>query len=309
MKSIRAACCLLALMLLSVACSGSENATTNTEPASFDAVLIELFGTNDTEAYLASAEQAAAELVASCMNDAGFEFQVPVVRDELEPPDPASIEDAREQGFGLISGFRFGISQTEVAVELSGDPNLAYLSTLTQTEVDRFVLTLDGPAAEPGQRKVERGCNGTASDDAYAGWVRFSETLPNYTALGEERDTHPDWLSARSEWRDCMVERGFDYAEPDVIRTDVTTRMRQTIAEVYPEGQLPLVQVDGVFALDPEVDGLLDELADFEIAAAVANVECTEPLASRFEAVERLVQEQFVERNRDAIDELLEQNT
>ncbi len=75
-------------------------------PAPFDAVLIELFGTDDTEAYLASAERMAAEFVVTCMSDAGFEFQIPPVTSPLAPPDPTSIEDARTRGFGILDAYR-----------------------------------------------------------------------------------------------------------------------------------------------------------------------------------------------------------
>ena len=302
MKWARAVAISVALIVVSASCGGED-------PAPFDAVLIDLFGTDDTEAYLADAEREAAEFVVQCMNDAGFEFALPAEVDELEPPDPTSLDDAREMGFGIIAGLRHQIDQTDLGSDFDRDPNLDYLSTLTASEIERFVITLDGTAPEPGQRKVDRGCNGQASDAVYADWVRFSEQLPNFTALGEERDTHPDWLAARADWRDCMVARGFDYAEPDVIRTTVISRMRDTMNENYPGGQVAPIQVDGEWVLDPQVEALLDELADFERDAAVANVECTEPLAERFDAVERLVQQQFVDRNRAVIDELLAANT
>jgi len=82
--------------------------------------------------------------------------------------------------------------------------------------------------------------------------------------------------------------------------------MRDTVNEVYPDGQLPLAEVDGVTVVDPTVDVLLDELVEFERAAAAANVECTEPIADEFAEVERLVQQAFVDRNQAVIDELLE---
>ncbi len=103
-----------------------------------------------------------------------------------------------------------------------------------------------------------------------------------------------------------MLDRGFDYAEPDAIRTDVISRMRDTVNEVYPRGQVPLAEVDGVTVVDPTVDALLDELVQFERAAARANIECTEPVANEFDAVERLVQRAFLDRNQAAINELLE---
>lgn len=278
--------------------------TMASETLPFDDVLVELFGTTNTEAYLIDTDQRAAELVVECMNDAGFDFQIRPVTPTLEPPDPTSLEAAREQGFGIIAGYRYQLSHTDLASLQADDPNLAYLSTLPSAEIERFFFTLDGAEAEPGQRQ-EGGCNVTASDQAYTEWNRFLEALSNYTVLGEERDTHPDWVAARSDWRSCMIERGFDYAEPDALRTDVISQMRTTVNEVYPGGQVPVVRGADGFVVDPALDALLDELVQFERGAAVANVECTQPLADRFDAAERLVQQEFVDRHREAIDALL----
>lgn len=273
----------------------------------FDAVLIELFGTADTDVYLASTERDAAELVVACMAEAGFEYQLSPGPTEAIPIDPTSLDDAQERGFGIITGFRRQISEMDLTVQGNQDPNLVYLSTLTAADIDRFVVALNGlPSDEPGQRPTNTGCNGEASVMAYADWTRFFEALPNYTALGEERDSHPDWLAARALWSDCMVERGFTYSEPDAIRSDVISRMNETVSESYPGGQVPLIEVDGRAVLDPDVDRLLTELTDFEQRAAVANVACSEPIASQLAAVEFEVQQAFVTRNQSAIDQLLE---
>ena len=306
MKFLRTLGAVVVAAVLATACSASSD-TSADGPLPFDAVLIELFGTDDTDAYVDSIEAEAAALVTECMAAAGFEFAVAPPDSELAPPDPTDLAAAQTRGFGIIDNYRQQIRGIDVTGASSQDPNLPYLATLSAAEIDRFFFTLEGPEPEPGQRP-EGGCNNESTTVAYADWVRFSAALPNFTALGEERDTHPDWLAARSDWRACMTERGFDYSEPDAIRTDVIERMRDSVAEVYPSGQVPLVIVDGVAELDPAVDELLDELVEFEVDAAVANVECTEPLASRFDAVERLVQQQFVDRNRATIDSLLQAN-
>ena len=312
MNVARALMILLIAALAATACASTQQvdpaetaaATSDREVAPFDAVLVELFGTDDTDAYLATVERDAAELVVLCMEAAGFEFQIPAEAVPAPVPDPRSITDAETMGFGIIADFRHRLDNFDPTAGQI-DPNRIYLTTLTAAEIQRFLLTLQGVEAEPGQRSEDEGCNGTASEQAYGDWNRFFDTLPNFTALGEERDTHPDWVSIRSLWRECMVGRGFDYAEPEVIRTDVITRMRATVAELYPDGQPPLVQQDGVFTVDPEVNTLLDELFEFEQQAAIANVECTLPLADQFDAVESDVQQSFIDRNRVAIDELL----
>ena len=301
MSFVRAFGSLILFVVLTAACASNTQAS---GPAPFDAVLIELFGTDNTDAYLVETERDAAKLVMACMNNAGFEFQMPPLTDPLDPPEPMDLEAAHADGFGIIAGFRFQLSEFDASIPQGYDPNLAYASTLSLEEFQRFFFTLNGPEAEPGQLQ-EGGCNSQSSNLAYADWLRFTEALPNFRALGEERDTHPDWLAAQAQWRSCMLDRGFDYAEPDAIRTDAFSRMRDTVNEVYPGGQVPLIETDGDFMVDPKVDILLNELSQFERSAAVANIECTEPVAQHFHKVERLVQQAFVDRNQETIDELL----
>jgi hypothetical protein len=297
----------LVVSLVTAACGSSTESTTEPEPLPFDAVLLELFGTTDTDAYLAGAERRAAEIVATCMEEAGFEFVIPAPATVDLTEDRDSLDYARREGFGVITGFVRTIDETDFLADAPVDPNLTYLETLPAAEIDRFLITLNGAPAEPGQFQ-DGGCNGKASDEAYADWLRFFDALPNYRSLGEERDTHPDWLAAQALWQDCMADRGYDYTEPDAIMSDVTNRMREIVEARYPGGDLPLVASGDGLGLDPEVKRLLDEMAVFERDAAVANFECTAPIADRFEAVDRLVQQDFVDRNRAAIDDLLAAN-
>lgn len=292
-------------MLASACGSATNDSSLPSDTLPFDAVLIETLGTTDVDRYRYDIERnAEAELIA-CMADAGFDFIIP----KALPPDPTEAELASKQfvetsGFGIISEFRRWVQTIDVEAQRS-DPNRSYLTTLTGSEIQRYLATLDGEPAEPGQIAENAGCRGEAAEIAYADWNRFHGALPNFTAMGEERDTHPDWLAARSEWRECLLDRGYDYSEPEAIRSDVENRMNQSVATVYPDGRVPLVFTDDTWRLDPEVEPLLDELQEFELAAAEVNYACTEPLAERFEAVEREVQQGFVDRNQTTIDELL----
>lgn len=272
------------------------------DPLPFDAVLIELFGTTDTDAYLAETERRASELIVECMQANGFEFALPAEIDPPPTPEPGDIDAAREAGFGLISGFREQLATAQPTSQR--DPNREYLATLPRSEIDRFFMTLEGASAEAGQLPTE-GCRAEASVAAYADWQAFRDALPNSYVLDEERDTHPEWLAARALWHDCMAERGYDYANPEAIRSEVTAALQETVEQSYPGGRLPLIADGDGFVVDPVVDDLLDELAVFEQDAAVANIECTEPVADQMRAVDALVQQAYVERNRDAIDALL----
>lgn len=294
-----------ALAALASACGSTASTTGDGGTLPFDEVLIATLGTDDVDRYRYDIERNAEAHLIGCMEDAGFLFVIP----QPLPPNPTeaqlgSREFVETEGFGIISEFRRWADSIDVEAQ-QGDPNRAYLTTLTGTEIQRYLTTLDGVAADPGQISENAGCRGEAADVEYADWDRFHDALPNFTAMGEERDTHPDWLSARADWRTCLVDRGYDYSEPEAIRSDVENRMNQSLSVDYPNGQVPLVFTDGDWGLDPDVEPLLDELSEFELKAAIVNYECTEPLAGRFEAVEREVQQGFVERNQVTIDELL----
>ena len=293
-------------VLVSTACSsddGGDDAAREVFP--FDAVLIELFGTDDVGDYRYQIEREAEANLIECMADAGFDFVVdPSLPPEVSEDLVVERDYVDEHGFGIITRFRDWFAEADF--DTGGrDLNREYLTTLTSDQMRAYFLALEGEIAEPGQISENPGCRGRAADEAYALWNTFLAELPNFTALGEERDTHPDWLVAQSEWRDCMLGKGFDYAEPEMMRTDVENRMSEDVSSVFSQAGLPLVEEDGEWVLDPEADALLTELQAFEIEAATANWECNQPLLDRFLAVEREVQQAFVDRNQDTIDALL----
>lgn len=296
---------LLACFVIATACSSSQPATPSvvspTVPP-FDAVLVELFGTANIDAYRASIQATASQLAIACMEDAGFELQITQPA-AFVAPDPTDLEQAQTVGFGIVAEFRH---DTENSRRLAGpDPNRPYLQTLTSAEIDRFLVTLNGTPAAPGQIQIDTGCNGMAASQASADWDRFSMTLPNYNTLGEERDTDPQWSAARASWQACMADDGYDYADPTAVRSDAISRMRLLVDESFPGGQVPVVETDGQLLFDPEAEQLLADLLVFEQQAAAASIECRLLNAEAFAAAEFAVQKAFVDRNRAAIDELL----
>ena len=293
----------VAVLVLATACGSSGDDPDAALP--FDAVLLELFGTDDVSEYRYQIERDAEARLVSCMADAGFEFII-------GPPTPRATTDdlfversfAEEEGFGIINRFREWIATSDLEA-IGVDVNRQYVNTLTSDQMQSYFLTLEGEVADPGQISENPGCRGQAANEAYSVWNAFLQELPTFTALGEERDTHPEWLSARADWRTCMVDKGYDYPEPEMIRADVQNRMDQDVAIEFADGGLPVVYEDGGWVIQPEAEAKLLELQAFEIDAATANWECNEPLLERFRAVEREVQQAFVDRNQDTIDDLL----
>jgi len=300
---VRRTATLLIGLFLVASCSGASRAQQNSV-APFDQVLLDLFGTTNIDAHFAAIDRDVPAAIVACLNDAGFAMVAPPVGDPYVPPAEGDRAGAESDGFGIIASFRHELRE-------GGDPGdqlqrsvASYLATLTAAEIQRFVLVLDGEPAEPGQ-VTRDGCEYSAVGQAYRDWNRFFAALPNFTALAEERDSHPDWIAARGEWSDCMAGRGYEYAEPAAIRSDVQRQMRAKVNEAYPGGDIAAAVATGEEVLSAELDSFLDQLVAFERNAAVANIECTEPVADQFAAVEHEVQQAFVDLHRSTIDDLL----
>lgn len=289
----------LAFVLLVSAC-----ATEDDQALPFDAVVAEIFGTSDIDAYRYDIDRNASRLLAECMRAAGWEYieRAPLPQQPTEA-ELASLEYVSENGFGIVSTFMAWL-ESDNLIDQQRDPNLAYLQTLTPEELTAYVIDLEGVEAPPGQVREDTGCQGEATA-AFADWERFFDALPQFTGMAEARDTHPDFVSARSEWQACMLNQGYDYLEPEVIRSDVTQRMSAQVEEAAPNGQLPIEFIDGEWVVDPDLMPLLEEIAAFERSVAVANHQCNETVGERFDAVEREVQQEFVDANQAIIDELL----
>lgn len=289
----------LAFLLLVSAC-----ATDDDQALPFDAVVAEVFGTSDIDAYRYDVDRDASRLLAECMRAAGWEYieRTPLPQQPTEV-ELASLEYVTENGFGIVSTFLAWL-ESDNLVDQRRDPNLTYLQTLTPDELTAYVIDLEGVEPPPGQTREDSGCQGQATA-AFTEWERFFDALPQFTGMAEARDTHPDFVTARTDWQACMLDMGYDYLEPEVIRSDVTQRMSVQVAEVAPDGQLPIELVDGEWIVDPTLMPLLDEIAAFERSVALANHRCTETVSERFDAVELEVQQEFVDANQAIIDELL----
>ncbi len=296
----------MALVFVLAGCSTSQEATVlpsvDGEPA-FDAVLIEMLGTDDIDRYLAQQERRAADLMISCMAERGYEFSLPA--SALVPPqqdDVTTLDFAQDQGFDIVAAFERLVAFDGGAALINADPNENYMRGLTPAERASFITALDGsPATEAGQLPTETGCRGESGDIAFANWRLLNDKLPQWTGLAEARDTHPDMLDARATWRACMTDQGLDYAEPDSVVADVRTRMRVLVTERYADGGLPLVESEDGLVLAPEAQLLVDEVKGFEVEVAVANWRCRDAERLVFDQVDAEVQQDFVDRNRDLI--------
>ena len=142
-------------------------------------VLIELFGTSDTEAHLRSAEQRAAELVVECMNEpvsSSRSWPSPC-RSRPSTSTQSRSNRRRPTASGIISAFREQVNQT--AVPAAGATRTSPISARSVPKKIRPLLP-DTRRRRGRTRTVarNRGCSGRASDVAYADWERLLRWCP-----------------------------------------------------------------------------------------------------------------------------------
>ncbi|WP_053206372.1 hypothetical protein [Jiangella muralis] len=250
------------------------------------------------------------ELVATCMEEAGFEY-IPVDPGSDEgsddpfadayalPPD----EFARKYGYGMTTLMDTGTApETEDA-----DPNAAIRDGLSETALDAYNRALFGEAVEmsgdggavaiaPGEEgelaaPEDQGCYGTASAEVYGddgglmGGMDMSEfdgLFEDLEALRQRVASDPRMVEATEAWAACMAEAG--YSEFDTTGQPEETVMNR-MTELYGwDEESPTEAPSDEDVDDPGVtvgggeadvdEAALAELQEYEIAVATADYDC-----------------------------------
>lgn len=269
------------------------------------------------------------ELVATCMQEAGFEYvpvdpfggdtgDDPFAEAYSLPPD----EFAREYGYGMTTL----MNPADGEDEESTDPNQEIrdgLSEAAREEYDRTLfgdalqLTEDGGAVSvgPGEDGAppapeDMGCQGAASAEVFGedgGMVtgpdlgEFEGLFEDLDALRQRIDSDPRMVEATEAWAACMAEAGHSGFD---ATTDPEDSVMEQLGELYgwnddQSGDAPSVTVGGG-ADEVDVDEeALAELQEYEIAVATADYDCEQ---QEFADVQRDVawgfEEDFVEEHR-----------
>lgn len=248
------------------------------------------------------------ELVASCMQEAGFEY-IPVDPGGGEggddpfaeayslPPD----EFAREYGYGMTTLMDPG-KDTETE---DTDPNAAIRDGLSEAALEEYNRALFGDAVEvsgnggavsiaPGEDGAptdlqDQGCHGKASAEVYGDeglmggfdMSEFEGLFEDLEALRQRVESDPRMVEATEAWAACMAEAG--YSEFDTTGQPEETVMDR-MSELYgwedeaptdaPDSEdEPSVSVGGDTEADID-EAALAELQEYEIAVATADYDC-----------------------------------
>ncbi|MBB5786832.1 hypothetical protein [Jiangella mangrovi] len=274
------------------------------------------------------------ELVAQCMQDAGFEY-VPVDPFAGAPEDDPFAEAyslppdefAREYGYGMSTLMRREAPEDEQNL----DPNQEIREGLSEAALEEYNRTLwgdmadvspDGGAvsikpAQPGEAPSmeEQGCHGQARAEVYGDgggmmvgpdMSEFESLFEDLEALRERIESDPRVVAATEEWAVCMAEAGSgDFEGLNEPEDAVMERM----GELYgweteqggPEGGPGVsVTTEGGGWVESDVSPEdLEELQQWEVAVATADYDCEQ---EHFEDAQSEValgfEEEFVDQHR-----------
>jgi len=182
--------------------------------------------------------------VALCMGDAGFQYQTGPTPEDQARFDPRQTMPADE----YAASYGFGIAAPELGLTpaLPADPNMDYISSLSQGQSDAYYQT-------------HRVCSSPAPDDPFRNSNAWNAALEQFRGAA---DADESVVSAYATWRGCMATAGFDHDTPNSMRMSFYARL------------------SGVDRAG------LEQLHIDEVAAATANVSCEAALnATRREVI------------------------
>ena len=231
------------------------------------------------------------EDIAACMAALGFEYtpvdlaaQVDVVTAYDLGLDRGSREYAEQFGYGIATDDMGFYALTAARAE---DPNAVYVASLTEAARAEYEAALWGdPGADPFDPDADRGCSGKAQDRVYLR-VPATDAVDPEALFAEEallREailTDDRVVATHAEWAACMADAGYPgLADPgdNLVTGDAMLQVREEFdarlvalqAEIPPDVDDPSARA-ALAALQAKA-----ELADREVAMAVADVDCRE---------------------------------
>ncbi|GEN80683.1 hypothetical protein [Actinotalea fermentans] len=307
------------------ACSGDDEPAPTPTPSEADAAPLEAMLTEylsdwsdeDLQQRLAEMEQ----LVASCMNEQGFEY-TPVDYSGVELDlgaalelEPGSVEFAEQYGYGITTD-PFTSGDAEVA-----DPNEDRVAAMSDAERDAYLTALygaryaDAGATAEGETLEDydweqAGCTGRAQHEVMASGIQdeaFSALQADMVQMLADADADPRLAQVSTDWSACMLDAGFDgleqvgdgeaaiSAEVEAARADVYGGTPATADGDDPAAAARRALLGAADGGDPELDAAFDEaLADItprEIDMAVADATCRADVG--YDDVRRQVDTQY----------------
>ncbi|MCC2309748.1 hypothetical protein [Cellulomonas chengniuliangii] len=164
-------------------------------------------------------------LIASCMQEAGFEY----IPREISSADYGDDDETFEftEDYAAREGYGYSSPEPESDDAEPVDPNADYLAAMSESERAAYELALWGEQDEPIDDEAEyewdwtkAGCSGKASNEAWAASPMAAFEDPAYADLNEqisrlydEAYADPKIAAVDATWSACMNEAGYDFAQ------------------------------------------------------------------------------------------------
>jgi hypothetical protein len=236
------------------------------------------------------------ELIATCMARQGFEY-VPVEPPRASPSGAASKDPLTRRQY--VERYGFGIStKLSAPTPPSGsattttldDPNPNIFSRLSPTAREAYDRALYGQPPATG------GCQGEAVASLASRAVDpvVSQVEPQLARLYERVNDEPGLLAAQRGYGTCMSKAGHPAVhQPQDALDLVSDRLAQ--ARIGTEGPAS----DKSVRYDAQ---LLAETQRFELRLAKDDYRCGLPLERVRLAVQRMLEQHFIDENRDLLE-------
>jgi len=277
-----------------------------------------------------------------CMNEQGFEY-TPVDHSadfadgaSLFLTDPAieigSLEYAETYGLGISTLVDEQIDQrARLTAADSGvqDPNPAYRASLPEAAQLAYDIALEGP--EDASRFAPGGCTAEVLEavdmDVFVRFGAFMVEFPDYAQdVAARVEADPRVLTLSDDYARCMADDGYSFANQAEMYQSIIVEWSPLQAEIF--GDAPFMAMieptETAGAADPgdvtaelevenrapeitdEVRSEIDDLADREIAVAVASWGCSEGHDEVRRTVQTEFEQNFIDENQAAITAFLE---
>lgn len=213
----------VALTVLLTACGTTDDSSTPTpSPTTYTASpLVDTLPLLSLgEAEQAEIDREAKRLIAACLKEQGFDYDLPYVADE-----PAL--DAETDPVEWAAQYGYGLSTLTV---VDPDPSVSTRSAAEQAAYDQ---ALYGTGAESEGYDWEReGCLGAAYHQATEGAdevlrdERFTALFAAVEAVQTQVESSRAVLAVQAEWADCMADAGHpDLASPAEARASIQAQL------------------------------------------------------------------------------------
>jgi hypothetical protein len=346
---VRAATVAGCAALLLAGCSGgpgssptSSKGSSDYDPGPLDVYMSQIYGysldgdqsQDELQAESDRQQRESEEIVASCMQEQGFEYTpventgVYISGDDLDV-EWGTKEFAEKYGYG-ISTDPWGTEDMPVDDgEEYVDPNQDYVDAMSASEQEAYWAALYGePVTSDDPEATEAaewdwttaGCQGKAQHEVYdAGQdsEEFADLEEEMNGIWDQLSSDPRVTELDAAWASCMADAGY---EGMTIQSDATTALYDEWSDIQgwndPDYNEQVENWD--WEAEPEGPPMptpdADEakaFTDKEIAQAVADFTCKDKVKydETWSAINKEIQQDFVDQHKAELDAWVEAAT